>query len=99
MTSFFGIPTETLARILALALVAGLLVLALLALRHPLLFKLGTRNIGRRKTQTAMIAVGLMLSTMLITAALGVGDVIGGTIQAVAVGTLGRVDEIAYNPN
>ncbi len=99
MTSFFGIPTARLALILAAALVAGLLLLALLALRRPLLFKIGVRNVGRRKTQTVLIAVGLMLSTMLITAALGVGDVISGTIQAVAVGALGRVDEIAYLPN
>src|SRR5947209_1294482 len=40
-----------------------------------------------------------MLSTMLITTALGVGDIITGTVQAVAVASLGRVDEIAHDPN
>ena len=99
MNSFFGQPPARLALILAALLIAGLLALAGLALRHPVLFRLGARNVGRRKTQTLLIALGLMLSTMLITAALGVGDVIGGTIQAVAVGTLGRTDEVAYAPN
>ncbi len=99
MNSFFGQPPARLAMILGALLGAGLLVLAGLALRHPVLFRLGARNVGRRKTQTLLIALGLMLSTMLITAALGVGDVIGGTIQAVAVGTLGRTDEVAYAPS
>src|SRR5438445_9107397 len=99
MTSFFGLPTERLALALAAALAAGLLLLVGLALRHPVLCKLGLRNIGRRKTQTALIATGLMLSTMLITTALGVGDIIAGTVRAVAVASLGRVDEIAYSPN
>jgi len=95
MITLFGQPTAELARWLAGLLAAGLLVLAGLAVRHPLLFRLGVRNIGRRKLQMLLIAAGLMLSTMLITAALGVGDVIGGTIQAVAVGALGRTDETA----
>ena len=99
MTSFFGLPAERLAQALAALLAAGLLLLVGLALRHPVLCKLGLRNIGRRKTQTALIATGLMLSTMLITTALGVGDIITGTVQAVAVASLGRVDEIAHNPN
>ena len=99
MTSFFELPTERLAQALAALLAAGLLLLVGLALRHPVLCKLGLRNIGRRKTQTALIATGLMLSTMLITTALGVGDIITGTVQAVAVASLGRVDEIARDPN
>ena len=99
MTSFFGLPTERLAQALAVVLAAGLLLLVGLALRHPVLCKLGLRNIGRRKTQTALIATGLMLSTMLITTALGVGDIITGTVQAVAVASLGRVDESARDPN
>jgi putative ABC transport system permease protein len=95
MTTLFGQPAAGLAWALATLLAAGLLVLAALALRHPILFRLGVRNIGRRKLQMLLITAGLMLSTMLISAALGVGDVIGGTIQAVAIGALGRVDEIA----
>src|SRR5437763_12437212 len=95
MTSFFGLPTERLALALAAALAAGLLLLVGLALRHPVLCKLGLRNIGGRKAQTALIATGLMLSTMLITTALGVGDIITGTVGAVAVASLGRVAEIA----
>jgi len=96
MTLFFGLPTSLLALIFAGLLVAGLLVLVGLALRQPVLMKLGLRNIGRRPTQTVLIAIGLLLSTMLITTALGVGDVITGAIRSVAISSLGRIDELAY---
>ena len=96
MTLLFGLPTSLLALIFAAVLVVGLLILVGLALRQPVLMKLGLRNIGRRPTQTVLIAVGLLLSTMLITTALGVGDVITGAIRSVAVSSLGRIDELAY---
>jgi hypothetical protein len=33
------------------------------AIRNPVMFKNGLRNISRRKSQTALIVIGLMLST------------------------------------
>ena len=35
--------------------------------RNPVLFKLGLRNIPRRRAQTVLIIIGLMLSTAIIT--------------------------------
>ena len=43
-----------------------LLSVAWVAWRRPVIFKLGVRNIPRRKAQTILIVVGLMLSTLII---------------------------------
>ena len=61
MTKLFGIPVDTLLAILAIALAGALGIVAVLALRHPVLVKLGVRNVGRRRGRTALIVVGLML--------------------------------------
>ena len=57
------------------------LVSVLLASRNRILVKLALRNIPRRKAQTALIIVGLMLSTTIIMAALAIGDSINGGIR------------------
>ena len=57
----------TFVEILAVVLAAGVGLLLLwmlwLAIRHPILFKLGLRNIPRRPAQSLLIVIGLMLST------------------------------------
>src|SRR5215211_5445527 len=63
------------------------------AWRRPVIFKLGVRNIPRRKAQTVLIVVGLMLSTMIIAAALGVGDTVDYSITDEVYTSLGHVDE------
>ena len=68
-----------------------------LALRNRLSLKLGLRNIPRRRAQTVLIVVGLMLSTTLITSALGTGDTMTYSVRTGASASLGRVDEIVTN--
>src|SRR5215211_2136579 len=63
------------------------------AWRRPVIFKLGVRNIPRRKAQTVLIVVGLMLSTMIIAAALGTGDTVDYSITDEVYTQLGHVDE------
>ncbi|HJN91094.1 MAG TPA: hypothetical protein QGF05_00030, partial [Dehalococcoidia bacterium] len=60
MDEIFGLSMTTLmwAIVVLLALIA--VVLAVLAARNPLLFRLGLRNVPRRKAQTALIIFGLM---------------------------------------
>ena len=70
MTELFGIPTGSLATVLAVILGAGLAVVAVLALRNRIFFKLGVRNIPRRRGRTVLIVAGLMLGTTIIAAAL-----------------------------
>src|SRR2546429_3122486 len=94
MIQFFGVSVDTLTRVLVLitaVIVAGIL---LLALSNVLFFKIGVRNIFRRRTQMALIALALMLSTMLLSCVLAVGDVMTATVQSVAVYKWGNIDEL-----
>jgi putative ABC transport system permease protein len=94
MQKLFGIPVDTLLVILAAALALALGVIAILALRHPVLVRVGLRNVGRRRGRTALIVVGLMLGTTIVATALTTGDTMSHTIRATAVRTLGQTDEL-----
>lgn len=78
---------------LVVMLALCLLTVAWVAWRRPVIFKLGVRNIPRRKAQTVLIVVGLMLSTMIIAAALGVGDTVDYSITDEVYTSVGHVDE------
>ncbi|MDH4177446.1 MAG: hypothetical protein OEV72_07695, partial [Thermoleophilia bacterium] len=93
MNELFGIPVETLLVILVAALVVALGVLALLALRNRVLFRLAVRNVSRRRGRSALIVVGLMLGTTIMAAALTTGETMNHTIRVSAVDTLGETDE------
>src|SRR5262245_3531787 len=71
-----------------------LLSVAWVAWRRPVIFKLGVRNIPRRKAQTILIVVGLMLSTLIIAAALGTGDTIDHSATIETYRSLGPTDEL-----
>jgi len=93
MNSLFGISMDT---ILVITLTLFLLmtaVVAALGLRNRLLLKMGLRNIPRRRAQTTLIIVGLMLSTVIITSAFGTGDTVSYSIHSLSVTNLGGVDE------
>jgi len=92
MEKIFGIPLDGVMLFLSIVLGSVLLLLLLLGTRHIVLVKLGLRNIPRRKSQTSLIIFGLMLSTLIITAALGVGDTIAYSIKDSAVTNLGNLD-------
>ena len=80
MDSLFGIPLTSILVALLLALGAIFAILGIIAWRQPLLVRMGLRNIGRRKPQTALIVIGLMLSTLIISAAFATGDTVGYSI-------------------
>src|SRR5216683_5019044 len=93
MTQLFGIQLDTLTPILlviTLIIVGGV---GLLAISNAIFFKIGVRNIPRRRTQMLLIVFALMLSTTLLSSVLATGDVITGAVQSVAVYNLGSVDE------
>ena len=94
MEEIFGVPvTQILVVLVALfALVMGSILF--LAWRNRLFFKLALRNVLRRRAQTTLIIVGLMLSTLIIASAFGTGDTMTNTIRANAVRDLAQVDEV-----
>jgi putative ABC transport system permease protein len=94
MTELFGIPTAALATVLAAVLGVGLAVVAVLALRNRIFFKLGVRNIPRRRGRTVLIVAGLMLGTTIIAAALATGDTMSSTIRSYVFTSLGDTDEL-----
>lgn len=92
MDTIFGIPADTL--LVALFGLLGLIFLGIVytALRYPLPFRLGLRNLPRRKSQTLLIVAGLALSTLIITSALGVGDTVDYSVKVEVYDELGAID-------
>ncbi len=100
MNELFGvIPMTELALGLALTLGIVLLGIAISGFRNRVFVKLALRNIPRRPAQTALIVIGLMLSTMIIAASLGVGDTVTNSIRSfVVIDGLGHTDEVIRSP-
>ncbi|MFP6568274.1 MAG: FtsX-like permease family protein [Dehalococcoidia bacterium] len=94
MREIFGLDMTYI--VIAVSIGFGLIVLSVgfLALLNRIIFKIGLRNIPRRPAQTALIVVGLMLSTLIISSALGTGDTIGHSIRNEVVKGLVEIDEI-----
>jgi putative ABC transport system permease protein len=93
MTDFFGIPIDTLTRVLLIITSVILASVLFLALSNLIFFKIGARNLPRRRGQMFLIVFALMLSTTLLTSVLATGNVITATVQTVAVSNLGNIDE------
>ncbi len=93
MTDLFGIPIDTLTRVLAVITLLILGSVLVLAVSNRIFFKIGVRNVPRRRSQMLLIVSALMLSTTLLTSVLATGNVITATAQTVAVTNLGNIDE------
>ena len=92
MEKLFGIPIDQLTVILLAVFGLGVAVMVLVALRSRVAFKLGVRNISRRRSQTALIVLGLMLATVLFSAAFSAGDTLTHSIRVLVLKDLGEVD-------
>jgi putative ABC transport system permease protein len=100
MHDIFGIPLTAVLKVLLALLALGLGGVGLIAWRRPITFKLGLRNIPRRPAQTILVVVGLMLSTLLIAAALGTGDTLNYSMTTDVYDNLGQIDELVVSsPN
>jgi putative ABC transport system permease protein len=93
MNEIFGISMTSVMVALLSLLALCLLTVAWVAWRRPVIFKMGMRNIPRRRAQTVLIVVGLMLSTLIMSAALGTGDTIDYSMTSDVYDTYGNVDE------
>lgn len=94
MNRLFGIPMGPLELVLVSLLAMALALVAALGVRNRVFFRLGIRNARRRPGRSALIVVGLMLGTAIITAALATGDTMARTVRSSAVSTLGQTDEL-----
>ncbi|MBA2754922.1 MAG: ABC transporter permease, partial [Chloroflexia bacterium] len=94
MDDIFGLSIGTIMTVLIILLAVCLAAVAFVAIRKPVVFRMGMRNIPRRRAQTVLIVIGLMLSTLIIAAAFGTGDTIDRSVTSVALEGLGEVDEL-----
>ena len=63
-------------------------------LRNRIIFMMGLRNIPRRTAQTVLIIVGLMLSTVIVTAAFTTGDTVDYSVTKETYDLFGHADII-----
>src|SRR5688572_22624906 len=94
MDTLFGIPTNQLTLVLLGVFTAGALILASLALHDRTSFRMAVRNIPRRKAQSALIVAGLMLATVLFSAAFTTGNTLTNSLRVQALENVGRVDVV-----
>lgn len=78
---------------LAGIVVGTLLILLVLAARKRVLLRMGLRNMLRRPSQSILIVFGLILSTVLTTASVGLGDSMSYSTKAQTVAQIGNRDE------
>ena len=97
MNEIFGIPMSSIMTVLVVMLAICLLVIVWIALRRSVMFKIGVRNIPRRPAQSILVIIGLMLSTLIIAAALGTGDTIDYSATALTYDSLGEADELVVH--
>jgi putative ABC transport system permease protein len=83
--------------LLLLLLILILIVFAVLiisASMNRVVFKMGARNIGRRKSNTLIVTIGLMIGTAIIMSSLTIGDTMDYMVDSVVVDGMGEVDLI-----
>ena len=94
MEELFGLSMTTLMYILLAVVLGSMTVLSVLAFRNRIMLKMGLRPIPRRPAQTALIILGVMLSTVIMAAAFGTGDTLSFSIRNEAVNGLQHIDEL-----
>ncbi len=94
MTDIFGIPIQTISTTLSAGFLIAISIVVIMGLKNRIILKLALRNIPRRPGQTVLIIIGIMLSTVIISASLGTGDTLTYSIKNSAIKGLGDIDEI-----
>ena len=94
----FGLPAGLLANSMIVILLAISIILLFGGLRRFILVKMGTRNIPRRKGQSTLIVMGLMLSSIIVAVSLGIGDTVRYSVRSVVFDSAGNIDETIDGP-
>ena len=94
MKEIFGVSMNVIMATLLVVFLLAMAMVALLALRNRVMFRMGVRPITRRWGQTALIVIGVMLSTVIISAALGTGDTLSVSIRQETLDSLKTIDEV-----
>lgn len=92
MQNLFGVPMTLIMFVLLALLGVALSAVGYVIARNRIMFLIGLRNIPRRPAQTVLIIIGLMLSTLIISAALTTGDTVDRSLTAQSYRLLGHAD-------
>ncbi len=92
METLFGLQMQYIAAALTATLLILILAIGTIAIRNRFLIKLSLRNIPRRRTQSILIIVGLMLSSTIVAASLAIGDTITASIRNAVLDGVGDTD-------
>ncbi|HEX5370170.1 MAG TPA: FtsX-like permease family protein [Dehalococcoidia bacterium] len=93
MDEIFGVSMNLIMVVLVVLLAISLGSIIFVALSNRIMFKMGLRNIPRRRAQTTLIVLGLMLSTVIISAAFTTGDTVNRSVTSEVYRVLGSMDE------
>ncbi|GAF97959.1 unnamed protein product, partial [marine sediment metagenome] len=94
MDDLFGLSMNYIMLGLLAALGISLASVGYVVLRSRVMFRMGLRNMPRRIGQTVLIVIGLMLSTLIISAAFTTGDTVDYSLTNVTYTLLGHTDEV-----
>jgi len=92
MEALFGIPMTTIMFVLLALFGVSVASVALVFIRSGHMFRMGLRNIPRRGLQSGLVIIGLMLATLITTAAFTTGDTIDHSITKRGYERLQRTD-------
>ena len=94
MESLFGASIDLLYKVFAAVSCLALLSIIFVAISNRMMLRLGVRNVTKTPLQSVLIVIGLMLSTTIIAASLGVGDTVTHSIRKVVLDSSLYVDEV-----
>ena len=89
MEELFGVPTEQVMWVLLAVFGGAALILGLSALRNRVSFRMAARNLPRRRTQTILVVLGLMLATMLFFASSTTRETLTNSLRVQSLENLG----------
>ena len=94
MKELFGLSMGLIMVYLLGVFLAAMAVIVFAGVRNRVMVKMGVRPVPRRPGQTILIIVGVMLSTVIISAAFGTGDTLSFSIRHDFLESLGTIDEV-----
>ncbi|MBI5947999.1 MAG: ABC transporter permease [Chloroflexi bacterium] len=92
MSEIFGLSMNVIMVVLVASFAACVVAVLGIYLSNRMMFRWGLRNIGRRRAQSSLVVAGLMLATVIITAAFSTGDTIDYSATNIAFDNLQRTD-------
>ena len=94
MNELFGLSMTYI--MIALLVIMGIAMSTIgwIVLRNRVMFFIGIRNIPRRRAQTLLIVIGLMLSTLIISTAFSIGDTVDYSVTSQVYDRMHSIDEV-----